>query len=64
MKTLVKYKLNLKLMFDVLRKKYGSEEDEALTDFLDDFKEYGLKSKKTDPEDWYAELEQINEQLN
>ena len=63
LKTLAKCKLNPKLMFDVLIKKYGSEEDEDLTDLLDDFKECTLKSKKSDPEDWFAELEQINEQL-
>ena len=38
LKTLAKYKLNPKLMFDVLCKKYGSEDDEDLTDLLDDFK--------------------------
>ena len=50
-------------MFDVLCKKYGSEEDKDLTDLLEDFKDCKLKSKKVDPEDWYAEIEQINEQL-
>ena len=63
LKTLAKCKLNPKLMFDVLCKKYGSEEDEDLTDLLDDFKECKLRTKKTDPEDWYAELDQLNEQL-
>ena len=63
LKTLAKCKLNPKLMFEAICKKYGTEEDEDLTDLLDDFKDCKLKSRKTDPEDWYAELEQINEQL-
>ena len=63
LKTLAKCKLNPRAMFEVLCKKYGNGEDEDLTDLLDDFKECKLKSKKVDPEDWYAELDQINEQL-
>ena len=63
LKTLAKCKLNPYLMFETLCKKYGSEEDEDLTDLLDDFNDCKLKSKKNDPEDWYAELEMINEQL-
>ena len=50
-------------MFDLLCKKYGTEEDEDLTDLLEDFEECKLKSKKNKPEDWFAELEQINKQL-
>ena len=61
LKMLAKCKLNPKLMFEVICKKYGSEEDEDLTDLLEDFKECKLKSKKTDPDDWFAELEMLNE---
>ena len=57
LKTLVKCKLNPKLIFDVLCKKYGSEEEEDLTDLLDDFKESKLKSKRIDPEDLFEKLE-------
>ena len=51
LKTLAKCKLNPKAMFDVLCKKYGTEEDEDLTDLLEDFEECKLKSKKNKPED-------------
>ena len=64
LKTLAKCKLDPKKMFDTICKKYGSEEDTDLSDLLDDFNDCTLKSKKCDPEDWYAELEQINEQLS
>ena len=50
-------------MYNVLCKKYASKEDEDLTDLIDDFKDCKLKSKKVDPEDWYTEIDQINEQL-
>ena len=50
-------------MFEVLMKKYGMEEDEDLDELLDDFKNSKLKSRKTDPEDWYTDLDAINEQL-
>ena len=60
LKMLAKCKNDPKAMFDKICKKYGSEEDTDLSDLLDDFNECVLKSKKRDPEDWYAELEQIN----
>ena len=63
LKILAKCKLNPKLMFDAICKKYGSEEDSDLTDLLDDFKECKLKGKRNDPEDWFGELDEINEQL-
>ena len=59
---LAKCKNDPKAMFDKICKKYGSEEDTDLSDLLDDFNECVLNSKNRDPEDWYAELEQINEQ--
>ena len=62
-KMLASCKLDPKRMFDKICKKYGSEEDTDLSDLLNDFNECVLKSKKKDPEDWYAELDQINEQL-
>ena len=63
LKMLSKCKLNPKMMFDKICKKYGTEEDTDLTDLLDDFNECKLKSKKKNPEDWFADIEQINEQL-
>ena len=63
LKMLANCKSDPKKMFDKICKKYGSEEDTDLSDLLDDFNECGLKTKKMDPEDWYAELDQINEQL-
>ena len=63
LKALAECKLNPFLMFEVLTKKYGSEEDEDLTDLHEDFKECKIKSKKVDPEDWFADLDMINEQL-
>ena len=43
LKKLKNCKLNPKLMFDVLTKKYGTEEDEDLDELLDDFKNCKLK---------------------
>ena len=63
LKQLAKCKLNPKAMFNVLSKKYENNEDEDIDDLLDDFKKCKLKSKKKDPEDWYTELDEINEQL-
>ena len=63
LKKLVKCKLNPRLMFEVFVKKYGTEEDEDLDELLDDFKNSKLKSRKADPEDWYTDLDAINEQL-
>ena len=63
LKMLVKCKGDPKAMFERICKKYGTEEDTDLTDLLEDFNECVLKSKRHDPEDWYAELEQINEHL-
>ena len=64
LKMLSKCKLDPKAMFDKICSKYGTEEDTDLSDLLEDFNECTLKSKKHDPEDWFGELEQINEQLN
>ena len=63
LKMLANCKLDPKKMFDKICKRYGSEEDTDLSDLLDDFNDCVLKSKRKDPEDWYAELDQINEQL-
>ena len=63
LKQLAKCKLNPKAMFDVLSGKYENNEDEDIDDLLDDFKKCKLKSKKKDPEVWYTELDEINEQL-
>ena len=63
LKILAKCKLNPKTMFEAICKKYGSEEDSNLTDLLDEFMECNLKGKKHDPEDWFRELDEINEQL-
>ena len=63
LKILAKCRLNPKAMFDAICKKYGSEEDSDLTDLIEDFKECKLKGKKHDPEDWFGELDEINEQL-
>ena len=53
LKKLNKCKQDLKMMFDVLAKKYANEQDEDLDDLLDDFKKCKLKLRKIDPEDWY-----------
>ena len=52
LKKLAKCKLNPKLMFNVLSKKYKNSEDEDIYDLLEDFKDCKLKSKRKDPEDW------------
>ena len=63
LKMLSACKSDPKKMFDKLCKKYGTEEDTDLTDLLEDFKTCKLRSKKRDPEYWFAELDEINEQL-
>ena len=50
-------------MFEVIGSRYGSCEDSDLTELLDDFENCNLEDKRADPEDWFANLEQINEQL-
>ena len=63
LKMLAKCKDNPFKMFEVICNKYGSSEDADLTELLDDFEACKLGSKRDDPEDWFAKLEQINEQL-
>ena len=63
LKMIAKCKNNPFKMFEVICKKYGSREDSDLTELLDDFADCKLKSKKHDPDDWFAELEQVNEHL-
>ena len=63
LKMLAKCKLNPKQMFDTICKKYGTEEDSDISDLLDDIKTCRLRGKKHDPDDWFAEIDQINEQL-
>ena len=63
LKPLAKCKLNPKQMFDTLIKKYENNEDEDIDDLLEEFKECRLKSRKKDPEDWYVEIDELNEQL-
>ena len=63
LKMLAKCKLDPNKMFEMICKKYGTEEDSDLSDLLDDLKSCKLKGRKHDPEDWYAELDQVNELL-
>ena len=63
LKMIAKCKNNPFKMFEVIGSRYGSNEDSDLTELLDDFDNCKLDDKKTDPEDWFADLEQINEQL-
>ena len=63
LKMIAKCNNNPYKMFEVVSKKYGKREDTDLTELLDDFENCKLKSRKDDPDDWFAELEQINEHL-
>ena len=63
LKMLSKCKKDPKKMFDAIVKKYGTEEESDLAELMDDLKHCTLKSKSKDPEEWFAELDQINEQL-
>ena len=63
LKILNKCKDNPKEMWDALARKYGAEEDADLNDLLDSFNHCNLKDKRRDPEDWFAKLDQLNDQL-
>ena len=64
LKKMTKCKHDPKQMFKVLPKKDANKEDEDLDDLLDNFKICKLRSRKVDPEeDWFAELDEVNEQL-
>ena len=63
LKMLKKCKNDPRKMFEVISNKYGTKEDKDLTKLVDEFNECKLKSRKHDPEDWFAELDTVNEQL-
>ena len=63
LKIINKCKGDPKEMMDALCKKYGAEEDADLNDLLNSFNYCNLKDKRRDPEDWFAKLDQLNEQL-